>query len=67
MNQLHGNALTSHLNQVILINDHPGFVRLFGFRKEFRERQPIDFQQLLQRTDGRTDFILLYGADGTMC
>ena len=67
MNQLHGNALTSHLNQVILINDHLGFVRLFGFRKEFRERQPIDFQQLLQRTDGRTDFVLLYGADGTMC
>jgi hypothetical protein len=31
------------------------------------QRRPIDFQQLLQRTDGRTDFVLLYGADGTMC
>ncbi len=66
MNQLHGNALTSHLNQVILINDHRVHPA-FRLQKEFRERQPIDFQQLLQRTDGRTDFILLYGADGTMC
>ena len=41
--------------------------RLVRFKKEFRERQPVDFQQLLQRTDGRTDFVLFYGADGTMC
>ncbi len=51
MNQLHGNALTSHLNQVILINDHLGVRPAFRVQKEnSRERQPIDFQQLLQRT-----------------
>lgn len=67
MNQFHRHPLTADFNQIVLIDNHLRFSRFFWFRKEFRERQPVDFQQLLQRTDRRTDFVLLYGADGTMC
>ena len=67
MNQLHRNPLTAYFDKVFLINNHLRFIRFFRFRKEFRERQPINFQQLLQRTDSRTDFVLLNGADGTVC
>ncbi|MNG54286.1 hypothetical protein D3C79_123250 [compost metagenome] len=61
--QLHRDTLTADFDQVFGLDHHFGFIGGLWLGKECRQRQSIDLQQLLQRTDGRTDLVLFDGAD----